>query len=330
VAAFQEEKIRQYLMDELSEQEREEFEERLFVDDELVGEVQSAEMALIDRFVRNGMSRAERRGMEHNFLVTAERKAKAAEARMFHQELESLREPVIAEERVSWWSKLFSGWNLSLPQMQYATAGLVLVLTATIAWLAYDRGQTQNKLETAQAQTEIKIREQLAAKEKELNERLQQQRSDEADTLAALQQEIDQLQQQLAEAKRQQPELAKKLRSPDSTEPNVIETGRFPDVQVSNAGMPLIISVEEGTKVVKLQLPINDFTGTSFNATVTKETKVLLAVRNVKVRDQDGARILSISLAASRLEEGQYEVLLQNEKGETRKRVFLIQRQQKE
>jgi len=326
VAAFQEEKIRRYLMDELSEQEREEFEEQLFVDDELVGEVQSAEMALIDRFVRNGMSQAERQRIEQNLLVTAERKAKVAEARMFHQELESLRAPRETQEKVSWWARIFGDWNLSLPQMQYAAAALLLVLATAVAWLAYDRNRTQHKLVIAQAETETKIREQLAVKEKELNQRLEQQQSDEAQTLAALQQEIEQLQQQLAEAKRQQPELARTLKPPDSRA-DVIETGRFPDLKPASAGMPLIIAVEERTKVVSLQLPVNELIGNSFKVTVSKDSRVLFGVADVKAQTRDGVRTVSVSLPASRLAEGQYEVLLQNEKGETRKRVFLIQRE---
>lgn len=325
MAAFQDEKIRRYLMDELSEQEREEFEQRLFADDELFREVQTAEMALIDRFVRSAMSPAEQRLMEREFLVTPERRARVAEARIFHQELEELRQPAVLKVKVSWWTKLFSGWNVSLPQIQYAAAALVIVLTAAVAWLVYDRNQTQRELTLARAEADTRIREQIAAKEKELNQRLEQQQTDEAETLSALQQEIEQLQQQLAEAKRQQPQLAKTLRPPDSERPSVIETIPFKSLTAAGAGMPIIITVEEGTKVVNLQIPVDELDRNSFKVTITKGTEVVLVVEDVKARRIGGTNNVSISVPANSLEEGHYEVSVQNERGETRKRTFVIQ-----
>src|SRR5438045_3822587 len=86
-----------FLLGELPDEDAERLEERLFSDDDSFAEMQAAEMELVDRYVRNQMSDAERRGFETNYLVTPEHRAKVAEARVFHNELEKLRPVVVPQ-----------------------------------------------------------------------------------------------------------------------------------------------------------------------------------------------------------------------------------------
>jgi len=65
--------IRNYLLGQLSDEDREEFERRYFSDEELFDELQAAEDDLIDDFLSGNLSQAEVDMFQQNFLVGRKR-----------------------------------------------------------------------------------------------------------------------------------------------------------------------------------------------------------------------------------------------------------------
>ena len=120
------EQITAYLLEELSEEEAERFEEQCFSQEEWPAEVDAAEQDLIDAYLRNELSKDRRQRFETNYLTTDARKARVLASQSLHQLLcpESLSE-------VTFWTKLKSFWQRPLvPQ----TAVAVLVLAVGV-WL---------------------------------------------------------------------------------------------------------------------------------------------------------------------------------------------------
>lgn len=120
------EQITAYLLEELTEEEAERFEERCFVQEEWPAELDAAEQELIDAYLRNELSKDRRRRFETNYLTTDARKARVLTAQSFHQLIcpESLG-------RVTLWTRLKAFWQRPLvPQMAVA----ILVLAIAI-WL---------------------------------------------------------------------------------------------------------------------------------------------------------------------------------------------------
>lgn len=72
--------IRRYLFGEITDRERDAFEESVFSDDGLSYEIAEAENDLVDSYVRNELPEAERRAFEQKFLTTQRRRSKVAAA----------------------------------------------------------------------------------------------------------------------------------------------------------------------------------------------------------------------------------------------------------
>lgn len=318
-----ERKIEQYLLDELSEPEREEIEERLFADDNFFLEVQATEMGLIDRYVRKAVSAEERIKIEEKYLVTPERRKRVAEAATFHGELEGLRAhaPTASEEKKSWFERLFGDPGFSLPAMQYAAAGLIAVMALGMGWLVYDGWKMRQELQLAQnAQREMEatLNDQLARKERELSEKLAEQDSDEAETLSALESEIEKLRQQLEEARRRP---SANTTAPPQRIPT-IATVILAGARGGNIASP--ISLDKGTKILNLQIPVGESKSSVFDITITRDSAVVLKAGNLKPRATKAGKILSVSIPTRHLSDGRYDALIQNKAGEEMTGSFVV------
>ena len=73
--------IVQYLLGNLSEEEQVRIEDRAFSDSAYMGALEAAEADLIDAYVHNELSQAERLGFERRFLTSSNRRNKVEFAR---------------------------------------------------------------------------------------------------------------------------------------------------------------------------------------------------------------------------------------------------------
>ena len=117
------ERITAYLLEELTEQESEQFEEQCFAQDEWPAEIDVAEQELIDAYLRNELTAARRRRFQERYLTTDARKARVLVTKTFHEHLC----PVKPKPAWTGWLRAFVQRPL-VPQAAVA----VLVLVAVV------------------------------------------------------------------------------------------------------------------------------------------------------------------------------------------------------
>jgi len=135
------ERITAYLLEELTEQESEQFEEQCFAQNEWSAEIDAAEQELIDAYLRNELTSDRKRRFQERYLTTDARKARVLAAQSFHETLC----PVQPQSTWSKWLKAFFQRPL-VPQT--AIAALVLV-TVVIVILVPRSPQTFTQIELA-------------------------------------------------------------------------------------------------------------------------------------------------------------------------------------
>src|SRR5687767_9309299 len=88
------ERIRRYLLGQLNDGAREEIEQQLILDEDLLEELLVAEEEVIDEYLTGKLGVEDRDAFERHFLATPERQAKLKFGRAFSRYLSS--QPVVA------------------------------------------------------------------------------------------------------------------------------------------------------------------------------------------------------------------------------------------
>jgi hypothetical protein len=128
---FSDQLIRQFLLGRLMSSDQKDFEERLFVDDELEKRVRLMEIDLTDDYAFARLSEADRKRFEQRFLVGKERKQTLLVSN-------ALRERFARSSRVrkpSSGERAWPGFDFHKPTVRYAFLSLVLLLFIATAWL---------------------------------------------------------------------------------------------------------------------------------------------------------------------------------------------------
>lgn len=133
------ERITAYLLEELTEQESEQFEEQCFAQDEWPAELDAAEQELIDAYLQKELSRDRRRRFQERYLTTDARKARVLAAQTLHKNL------CPVPPKLTWREWLAGLWQRPLVP-QTAIAILVLAVAAGIFW---PRSQTFTSIDLA-------------------------------------------------------------------------------------------------------------------------------------------------------------------------------------
>jgi len=312
----QQTQLERYLLGELGDAEMEALEESFFTDSDAFLELQAAEMALVDRYVRSEISDAERGSFEANYLISAERKAKVDAARAFHNELSDLQPSVNADEpQLSWTERLRRA--LLLPTMQYAGAVLVLIMAASAGWLLLERGQTHNELLDAR-NSEQELNRQLNERQQELDRRVAEQRGEDSESLAALQNKIDELQKQLNDSK------TKPINQNDTSQRQPLIATLILAAPRGGGAVPTI-NMANGTKVLNIKLPLAADQSAPFDIEISFGGKTIFK----KAYDQlpiGNNPTVNISLPTSGVVDGQYAITVRDRKGEAKTYSFIVVR----
>lgn len=148
------EEMMRYLFAELSENDREDFEQRMFEDDELFFSVADLENEMVDSYVKGELSGAEMSMFESSLKKYPARQEKIANARALVDYLESERPlAVAAEPKASLTERLTAAFSLRTPAFSYAMTGLVLLLGISSVLLFLDGRQKSNEIARLQDQT---------------------------------------------------------------------------------------------------------------------------------------------------------------------------------
>ena len=133
--------VRRYLLQQLSEPEQQAFELRLLSEDELSEELEIVEDELIDDYIGNELSRDERVSFEGTFLTHPERQRKLEAAQALRRYLDSnpykpVQTPGLFERLVQWVRSFFPGSHImAFADVQGSTAVLHRSLAGAVALL---------------------------------------------------------------------------------------------------------------------------------------------------------------------------------------------------
>ncbi len=124
-----------YFLRELSDEERDSIEERLFSDTSFSEYFDEVEYDLIDDYVRGEMDVQTRQRFESRYLTTEKRRLRVAAAGTLSERIQQpVSERASVRSKVSFWDRLLAG--LSMPRLSLAGGVAVLVLFGILAgWL---------------------------------------------------------------------------------------------------------------------------------------------------------------------------------------------------
>jgi hypothetical protein len=143
--------IARYLLGDLPEAEQTQLEEQAFSDSDYLHHVRAVEKDLMDEYARGELSDPEREAFEQRFFASAHRRRQIEFARALMQVSgESPARASSAAATTSWWDSLFLfGRGLS-PAQRFALAALALFILIGGVWLF--RESTRARREQAQIQ----------------------------------------------------------------------------------------------------------------------------------------------------------------------------------
>lgn len=128
------EHITAYLLEELSAEESERFEEQCFAQDKWPDEFDGVEQDLIDAYLRNELTADRKRRFEERYLITDARKARLLTAKTLHGTL-------CPEPRTSRWREWLTAFlqRPLVPQAAVAVLVLAVGLSVLVPWIRTPR-----------------------------------------------------------------------------------------------------------------------------------------------------------------------------------------------
>ena len=293
-----EQNIRRYLLGELSEQEQVEIEDRAFEDQKVLQEILAVEQDLIDDYVSGDIPEEKRNGFETHFLASAERRKKFDFAKALAAVVNESPAPVIdVQTAPSWRTKLAAFFTRPVTAYSFAAASLLLFVVGS--WLVVNRIRLNSELAQLRSAQESQIA-QMRQLEKDLaNERLRN------DELMANRGTTS----QQTPTPETQPESPKQLTTP--TSPVVVALSLFPGISRGSNSAPQL-SIAKDVSLVRLQIgidPQENYRRYRVELRTEKGQRVL-AQGNLAARVGSKGRSIPMSVPASALTKGRYEITL--------------------
>jgi hypothetical protein len=294
--------IARYLLGDLPEEQQVEIEDRAFADKEYLALVTSVENDLIDEYVRQELSETERQQFESRFLASAGRRKRVEFARALAGVPVAAAEPerVVVSQPAKWtWRDSLYAFLIGLnPAAKFATVAVMLFLTFGGVWLFAETMRLRNQLTQLQAQNQTRQNE------------LQQQ-------VEAERRRSEELNARLTQEKQQREQSDESLRQ-------LSETGSETPARPVIAALTLLPGLSRGggeksslilagdARLVRLQIGIdpNEPYKTFAVELRTAAGRQVWTRENLTARTRGRARAVSLTLPASALKSGDYELRL--------------------
>lgn len=296
--------IAQYLLGELPEEQQVEIEDRAFADKEYLASVTAVENDLIDEYVRNELSETERRRFESRFLASAERRKRVAFAKALAGVtseapiVETERRPVVAPRAVSWRESLEAFIRGLSPVPRFAMAATMVVLLGGSVSLVSEMLRLRSQINTMQAENQ--------ARQNELQRQVESERRRGEELAARLNQEQQQ-REQTDESLRQLSETA----DTPAPKPIIAALTLLPGIS-RGAGDKPRLALPENARLVRLHIGIEPEEPYKTYAVElrTVSGRPVWNRENLTVRDRRGARSVGLTLPATVVRPGDYELRL--------------------
>lgn len=293
-----ENEIDSYLFNEMSVEEREQFEDRFVGSESSFVEIAERENELVDRYVRDELSQSERGRFEQSLGAFPARRQKVATAKTLREFLASERtdsKTITIAERSGFFAKLAELFSFRSPVFQFAAVGLIAVLAlASIFLLVENRrlGSLQNELAGSRQ------------RENELASQIESERETSADLVADLDAERDRIQKLEAEIERLGTS-GTTVRPPSNTVPPTIATLILSPGAI-RGGPALVRRVDLPSAATRLSivLTLPAETGERVSLKLNGET----VTENRRVGSRNGEKIVSITIPVSRIKDGRNEI----------------------
>jgi hypothetical protein len=296
--------IAQYLLGELPEELQVEIEDRAFEDKEYLASITAVENDLIDEYVRNEMSETERRRFESRFLASAERRKRVAFAKALAgvtspaPVVETTPRPVVASSAGSWRESLEAFVRGLVPVPRFAMGvAMVVVLGGSLSLLG-EMLRLRSQITHLQAENQ--------SRQGELQRQFESERRRSEELVARLNQEKQQ-REQTDESLRQLSETAET----PAPKPVIASLILLPGIS-RGAGDKPRLALPENARLVRLNIGVEPEEPYKTYAVElrTVSGRAVWNRENLTVRDRRGARAIGLTLPATVVRPGEYELTL--------------------
>ena len=296
--------ISQYLLGELSEEQRIEIEDLAFSDKKYLAGIAAVENDLIDEYVRNELSAADRQRFESRFLASAERRKRVEFARALTSVVaeEAVPKKIVVEQSHSWsWrDSLYAFINGLTPTARIAFVSAMPLLIIGVGYLS---------IET------LRLRRELT----ELRAESQSQQNSQQQALELERRHNQELNAQLNQEKQQREQTDESLRELSETgdavnpapRPVIASLTLLPGLSRGGDNKPSLV-LPEDARLVRLQIGI-DPEEPYKNFAVELRTlagRQVWTRENLNARNRRGARAVGLTIPATALKSGEYELRL--------------------
>jgi anti-sigma factor RsiW len=309
--------ITQYLLGKLPEEQQVEIEDRAFSDQEFLASITSVENDLIDEYVRGEMPPADRRQFESRFLASESRRKRVEFAKALAQLLPETRVTEretrkVSVTRSSWRDALAAFINGLSPAGRIALTTATLLLLVGGAWLITQTLTLRRQVTQLQAQLAAEHRGQQNANQND-RQTLEQQVASERRRSEELAAQLNQEKQQRAQSHESLRRLSETVNQQPNEAPRSIIASLtlLPGLSRGATSQPKLI-LPPNAGVARLQIgiePEEDYK--SFGVELrTASGRPVWMRDSLTARSSRGARSIRLTLPASALLPGEYELRL--------------------
>ena len=295
--------IAQYLLGELPEEQQVEIEDRAFTDKDYLATITTVENDLIDEYVRGELSAADRQRFETRFLASAERRKRVEFAKALGTIVSEAPAPekkvVQVEPRWSWRESLYAFLSGLNPAARVAFVAAMILLIVGAAWLFVETQRLRRQVNQLQAEKQSgqslqQALEQERKRSEELNARLNQEKQQREQTDESLRQLTE-----TQEAKNPAP-------------PPVIASLTLLPGLSRGGGQKPNLDLSNDARVVRLQVGIDPEEQYKSYAVELRTVagRQVWNRENLAARTRRGSRAVGLTLPATVLKSGEYELRL--------------------
>ncbi|GEM_PF-4011618 len=258
----EEAQMEKYILGEMSDAERETFEEKFIESEEFFARALIVENELVDSYANETFTGDKLVKFERNYLTTHEKRKKVENARTLQtfferqqeEALEKAETPVIvaAQEKPSLWDSIRAFFSPQGVALQYGMAVVLLAVTIAGIWLFVDRSRLKDELAQTKTnqttQKEEELEKQIAiAREKEQD--LQKQIGQQKEQNNTLSGELDVQREQLKQLEKELNQLRQRQSNPsENIYVATLIRVRGEDVKT--------LKIPQTSNLIRLQIPL--------------------------------------------------------------------------
>jgi hypothetical protein len=296
--------IARYLLGELSEEQQVEIEERAFADKDYLASITAVENDLIDEYVRNELSGADRQRFEKQFLASAERRKRVEFARALAGVMSEVPVPqkftVDETKSWSWLDAIYAFINGLTPAAKMAFVSAVPLLLIGVGYLSIETLRMRRELTELRAQNQSQQNSQQQALEVERHRNQE---------LNALLNQEKQQREQTDESLRELSEAGDAVNP--APRPVIASLTLLPGLSRGGDNKPNLV-LPDDARLVRLQIGIDpEEPYKNFNVELlTLAGRQVWSREKLNARNRRGARSVGLTLPATALKSGDYELRL--------------------